>query len=58
MENLRKENVTLKEQYLKLQEDQNANSVSTTATHHTHQAKTDKADTMWREGTLSITQPI
>jgi len=49
--NLHKKNATLRERYLKLQEDQNANLVSAVATHRTYQVKTDEADMTCRERT-------
>lgn len=56
MDKLKKENTTLWEQYLKLQEDQSANSVSTIVTHQTHPTKIDEANMTWQEGKPSITQ--
>lgn len=55
MENPQKENTTVREQHLKLQEDQNLNLITATATHPT---KIDEADTTWRDGTLFVTQSV
>lgn len=49
-------NPTPREQYLKLQEDQNANSVAAIANHQTRLARINEANTTWKEKTPFITQ--
>lgn len=48
MNNLWKENTILREQYLKLQEEQNANSIVVDATYQTHLDKIDGVEMIWR----------
>ena len=55
MENLQKENVVLREQYQKLQEDHETHLVSIAIIHRTHQAGTDEVEKTWREGISLIT---
>lgn len=49
MNNLWKENTILREQYLKLQEEQNENSIVVDATYQTHLDKIDGVEMIWRE---------
>lgn len=50
MENLRKENAKLREQYQKLQYDHQTHLASAAAMHH-NQGETDGADRTWRKET-------